>query len=237
VKPAVGGALALSLLAGGVALIGAGRPGPPPPVPDAVRPAEKPSGRKVPKVTELVWTTNGPPNEWAVLADTNQLKVYTESTALLQLGEASGESWEFSATLKQIGAVGRAGLFLGHRRNKDTGMAEFELIRLTVFRGDLLIQRMVETYRFDAPFAGTQPHTCQSAPLKARPGENTLRLVVRDGRLSEVRVNGEVVPNLTNGRPRPPAAGGFGVYNQNSDGVYSNAQFNGLPIQLLAEAP
>jgi serine/threonine protein kinase len=239
VKPAVVSAIAVSVVAAIVCVVALGsfrdgsgsvstQPGP------GKEPFSGVTG-KVPTVKELLWFKKGG-SKWEVLPDTSELKVYSESTALLQLGETNADTWDFTATLRQPITKGGVGLFLGYRIDPQTRIADFELISLVAFPKGIEIQLTLQTYRTDAPFVGTTERMWNSVPLKGQQSENTFRLMVRDGRLREVRLNGEVIANFVKGPVNPPAAGAFGVFTQNSDGIYSKLRFNGITIPLLTEA-
>jgi hypothetical protein len=199
------------------------------------RPTAAPQ-RKQPTVKELLWPRERPHCRWEVLPTTNQLQVYTDTTSLLQLGHTQAPAWNFTATLKQLEKVGRIGLFLGYRKDPETATASYELIWLNVVNGQPSIQRSIETYEYGAPFVDAQGRRPSTVPLKELRPENTIRLVVRDNLLSEVRFNGEPIPELLRGTGRPPAAGPFGVFNRNSECIVSNPLFNDEPIPLLADA-
>ncbi len=235
-KAAVGVAVGLSLLGAaiGVAVLsgalGGGPPRPDLPGPGAGR------GRKGPTVRELVWPRENELCKWEVLPETEQLKVYAESTALLQLDEADADSWAFSATFRQLAPVGRIGLFLGHRKDARSATATFELIHLDIAGDKAYLKRSVEKYRPGAAFSAIDPRTYRSVP-RARPRrENTIRITVRANRIAEVWFNDEAVAPLARVAFEPTAAGAFGVFNRNSDGVFSRLLFNGNPIALLADA-
>jgi eukaryotic-like serine/threonine-protein kinase len=242
-KAAVAGTLVLSLAGGAVGVavlsgaLAGGRPLPTSPEQPGGPSRVVDRGPKEPTVKELVWPRGRDTSKWEVLEATNQLKIYTNSTGMLQLGEADADSWDFSATLGQLAAAGRIGLFLGYRKDPETTTASFELIYLVVdARGQASLLRSVESYRYDAPFTNTTGTTYASVqPTNLLP-ENTIRLVVRGNRLSEVRFNGKVLPGMLDGTARPPAAGAFGVFNRDSDGVVSNLLFKDKPIPLLADA-
>jgi serine/threonine protein kinase len=191
---------------------------------------------KAPTVKELLWPKDRAPCRWELLPDTNQLKVYTEATTLLQIGDTRADSWNFTATVRQLDKVGRIGLFLGYRKDSETATAAFELIQLVVVENRGYLQRSIETYPYAVPFVGVSGTVYASVPVNDLREENTIRLVVRDNRLSEVRFNGERLPALLDGTGRPAAAGPFGLFNRNSDSLVSNLLFQDEPIPLLADA-
>jgi hypothetical protein len=236
VKPAVGGALALSLLAGGVALFGGGRPTPTAPTSatGVARPTEKVPEQSVPTVRALLWPRPGGANQWAVLPNGNELTVRTDTISLLQLGAGDAE-WSFTATLRQLAAVGRVGMFLGYRHDAAAGTAEFELVNLIMGKDQLFAQRSVERYRFDDPARRSRGTVYASVPLGTAGTDNTIRLAVRGNVLSDVSVNGKPLPALLNGTVRPPATGAFGLYNHVSEVTVSNPLFNDTPIPLLTK--
>jgi serine/threonine protein kinase len=189
---------------------------------------------KEPTIRPLLWSKGCEVCKWEVLPETNQLKIYTDSTGLLQLGETAANSWEFSATLGQLAGVGRIGLFLGYRKDPKTSTAAFELIHLEVAGDKVYLQHSIETYRVNAPFVSTQGRTYASIQVKSR-RENTIRLMVRANRLAEVWFNGEEIAGVANAASRS-ADGAFGIFNRKSDGVVSNLLFNDTPIPLLRDA-
>jgi hypothetical protein len=193
-------------------------------------------GRKEPAVKELIWPKGHDLCKWEILPETNQLKVYTDSPALLKLGETDADSWEFSATLYQLNAVGHIGLFLGYQKNPQDSTVSYELLELVVVKNQVYLQRrQVKKHRADAPMY-RDITTFGSVPIKNRESGNTLRLVVRKNELAEVYLNGDALRDLMILSTHSSAAGPFGVFNSNSDGVYSNLLFNGNPIPLFADA-
>jgi eukaryotic-like serine/threonine-protein kinase len=193
-------------------------------------------GRKAPAVKELVWPPGHELSKWEVLPETNQLKVYTDATSLLQLGETDADSWVFAATFRQLANAGRIGLFLGHRKDPRTATATFELIHLDIAGVNAYLKRSVQTYQFDVPFLGAEGRTYRSVPVDGLRPENTLRVTVRANKIAEVRLNDKDYPDLVEVALKPPAAGAFGVFNRNSDGVFSRLLFNDNPIPLLTDA-
>jgi hypothetical protein len=193
------------------------------------------TARKVPAVKPQLWSPLSGVSQWEVLTDPERLKVYTESTSLLQLGETSADSWELSATIRQVAGAGRVGLFLGYRKDPRTATATYELVRLLTSPGEMYIQRRVESYSLDAPLRETEGETHASV-LIPQAAEYTIRLSVRGNRLAGVWVNDAPVPQLVNVPLHLPAAGAFGVSNKKSDGVFRKLLFNDRPIPLFADA-
>ena len=237
-KPAVAAALALSLVgsAVGVAVLsGILDGGRTPPAPTGMNAETAPGGDqgRKPTVKELLWPGGRDVSKWEILPETNRLKVSTDSAALLQIGETDADSWDFGATLRRLHGTGQRGLFLGYRRDTQTLKATFELIRLVENGDKTYLQRSLETYRFDAPSVTLLGHTTGTVLMEDVRPENSLRLVIRGSRLREVRFNGKPVPKLFDVPLDSAAAGPFGAFNQNLEGIVSDPLFNDTPIPLL----
>jgi hypothetical protein len=207
------------------------------PAPDPVpkEPPVKPAAVAQPTVKPLIWPRGRDLCTWEV-SPRDQLKVHTDSTGLFQVGKADADSWTFTATLRQLTGVGRIGLFLGYREDSEAATASFELIHIDVVNDKAFLLRSVETYRLGAAQERQPPTTYGSVPLGSPRPEYTLRLVVRANRLHEVRLNGAPMKWKAKAPPPRPTAGAFGVYNRQSDGVFSKLLFNDNPIPLTAPA-
>jgi eukaryotic-like serine/threonine-protein kinase len=249
-KLVAGVVLAVAVVAGAIVLATregkqpalAGKDEPPAPAKVEPRPApvEPPTVavRKVPAVRPLIWTDKDGVNRWDVVPAGDRLTVYTESTALLRLGETTAKDWTFTVTLRQLASAGQIGLFVGHRKDATTALGSCEVIQFTVFKGELWLQRYIYRYPLDKPFTALQPMPVGHAQLGTVPSDRTLRLSIEGGRLSEVRVNGAPVPAIfKDPKHRPDADGEYGVFNYKSDGVFSYPQYNDKPIPLFEPLP
>jgi hypothetical protein len=245
-----GGALGLLVVALGVGVTSAvldgrsQRPLPEPVPAPAPGPAGAPArtedqGRKVPRVKELLCRNKAGAFGWEVLPETNELKVYTNTTSLLQVAETTDASWDFSATVQQLGKTWWVGLFLGHRINPRDATASFELVQLVPAGEKVYLQRVIGTYRPGDPVPSPTRSIYGTTAVTPflQPKGNTIKLIVRNNKLAEVHLNGRAIPELSRATVEPAADGGFGVYNQESDGVYSGLLFKGALIPLLAPAP
>lgn len=238
-KQALGAGIALALVVGviAIAIFGGNRSAST--VPDRAVdqrpigfPPQKPS-----TVQELLWFPRNGINTWEVLPETNQLKAFTDKLGLLQLGETSADTWTFTVTIRQPHKVGAIGLFLGYRR--ENGTAVYERICLQEIKDPgaltdrIELQRAVCNYSLDKPLVGF-PETRVAMDSVQFNGndQNTFRIVVGNNRLSAVCINGQPFGVLLNGTLRPPANGGFGVYIENTNGIFSDPLFNEKPIPL-----
>lgn len=239
VKVAAAGVLAAAVLGGaaGVAVMVGARDRPQPPPADPGRAPRRPvAARPVPTVKPLVWPRGCDVCKWEVLPETNQLKVYTDSTALLRLGESAAGDWELAATLRQLNDTGRVGLFVGYQLDPRTSVATYDLIHLEVVEGQAHLQRTLERYPFNVPLISPDGKTVATAPVARRGPTTALRLVVRDHQLVAVYYNGAALPDLSNVPLPTRADGAYGLFARKSECVASNLVFNERPIPLLADA-
>ncbi len=190
---------------------------------------------KARQVKELLWANVNDRNEWKVLPNGKELMVRTSRLSLLRLGDSPGDNWTFSATVSQLHPTGGVGLFLGHHKDV-RGKWVFEVIWLVKAGDEIHIQRATREYPSDVARVEPEGVVYAGGPVKNWLHENTIRLIVRGGVLSEVHFNGQPVPKLWDGPdPRPPAIGAFGVYNRNSESTFSNPKLNDVPIPLRVE--
>lgn len=159
---------------------------------------------------------------------------------LVALGEATTSSYHFAITVQQNSWIGKIGLFFGYHELNNNGQPEqrYQTIDLVPVERDsnaaFWFRVDWKNVTFRGPLGSRQPQIvgmrAASQPLFTLDrGEHRFFISVGPGGLKEVTLDNKPFPGLSaeadKNLPQLESKGKFGVYVDNSHGVFRDAQF------------